>query len=116
MAGPKNTSNIHTNTTISDPLISERTTAPPGADYQVVIYDGSLTQTDPGNDAATVTIKTGGARLHRVALTGDVYGVGRLPQLIGAANGAITVSLSAEADIEYTLSYSLRSIVTGQEK
>ena len=88
----------------------------PGADYQVVIYDGSLTQTDPGNDAATVTIKTGGARLHRVALTGDVYGVGRLPQLIGAANGAITVSLSTDADIEYTLSYSLRSIVTGQEK
>lgn len=88
----------------------------PGADYQVVIYDGTLTQTDPGNDAATVTIKTGGARLHRVALTGDVYGVGRLPQLIGTANGAITVSLSAEADIEYTLSYSLRSIVTGQEK
>ena len=88
----------------------------PGADYQVVIYDGSLTQTDPGNDPATVTIKCGGSRLHRVALTGDVYGVGRLPILVGTANGAITVSLSAEADIEYTLSYSLRAVANGLEK
>ena len=90
--------------------------AAPGADYQVVIYDASLTQTVPGSDEATVTIKCGGARLHRVALTGDVYGVVGIPVLVGTANGAITVSLSAEADIEYTLSYSLRSTSNGQEK
>lgn len=90
--------------------------AAPGADYQVRIYDGALLQVDPGNDDCTVIIKSGSTQLYKAALSGGVYGVARLPELISGTNEAIYVNLSTDADVAYTLTYSLRSTVHGNEK
>lgn len=90
--------------------------AAPGADYQVHIYDGAVFQAVPASDDCDVTIKSGSTQLLKVGLTNGVYGVARLPELLSSANEDIYVNLSADADVTWTLSYSLRSTVTGQEK
>lgn len=75
----------------------------------VHILDGSITTGTPG-EVVTVTLKDGSATLAKVVCTADVFGVATLPYMVTAANAtAIYVNLSADIDVNYTLTYVIAS-------
>ena len=86
--------------------------AAPGTGKYIHIYDGAAVQAAPGDDDCTVTIKSGSDALFKVALSGGVYGVVGMPEMVAGENEDVFVNLSATADVDVTISYAVRSIIS----
>ena len=84
----------------------------PGVGYYVHIYDGAMIQASPGDDDCVVTLKSGSDAIFKAALSGGGYGVVGLPEMVCGENEAVSVNLSDTADVDVTISYAVRSIIS----
>ena len=80
-------------------------TASGASGVKVHILDGAIKTATPG-EVVTVSIKHGSTEIYSIACTADVFGVATLPYMVTAANtAAVYVNLSADIDVDYTLTY-----------